>query len=270
MALPFVKMTGAGNDFIMVDNRQHAWLFGREEIARLCDRRFGIGADGLLAVEPSAGGADFTMRYYNADGGEAAMCGNGARCFARFVRPMLSGSGEGVTFQTRAGRIEARYRGEDVEVVLTPPTELALGHTHEIEGVPRVIHRVNTGVPHAVLFVDDLEATPVVSLGRAIRHHAAFAPQGTNVNFVQILGPSFIRVRTYERGVEDETLACGTGVTAAAIITHLLHGDAAPIRVRVQGGADLSVGFRAQGAGLAEVTLSGPATVTFSGQTDLA
>ncbi|HSI83187.1 MAG: diaminopimelate epimerase [Candidatus Methylacidiphilales bacterium] len=271
MKLAFSKMSGAGNDFVVIDNRDAALNLSNDQIAKLCDRHFGIGADGLLAVELTPD-ADFRMRYYNADGGEAEMCGNGARCFARFVEPLRSHNGNLVTFTTPAGLIRGEYVGSDVAVNLTSPTGLAIGQklTLPTAGEPELlVHSLNTGVPHAVVFVEDVEKTPIVEWGRALRRHTAFAPRGTNANFAQILDGSTIRVRTYERGVEDETLACGTGVTAAAILAHVVHGVSLPVRVKVQGGDFLAVRFKSDADKFSDVTLQGPATVVFKGEIEI-
>ena len=270
MKLSFTKMTGAGNDFVMVDNRSLALspVLTGDRIVALCDRRFGIGGDGLLAVEPGGNGADFRMRYYNSDGGEAEMCGNGARCFARYLRHIgaVAAEVEGVTFGTPAGRIEGRYIGSEVAVHLTAPVDIKLGQKLETKAGVLEVHFVNTGVPHAVVFVEEVEEVDVRALGSELRYHAAFAPKGTNVNFVQIRSLDSIRVRTYERGVEDETLACGTGVAASALMAHLVKGMAKPVKVRVEGRALLTVDFEKQGEGFGPVLLQGPALVVFNGE----
>jgi diaminopimelate epimerase len=271
MTLSFTKMNGAGNDFVMLDNRDSALSLNRAQIAHLCDRHRGVGADGLLLVEPAENGADFRMRYYNADGGEAEMCGNGARCFARYARRVSAFDGASISFETPAGVIGAVCEGDEVRISMSRPHSFAPVTTLDIDGEPVIVHFLNTGVPHAVIFVEDLEATAVKRLGSAIRHHAHFAPRGTNVNFVQIEGPDAIAIRTYERGVEDETLACGTGVVACALIHSLASGVASPIRVRVRGGDTLRVGFEA-GATAGEfqaVTLTGPADFVFDGTVTL-
>ncbi len=269
MQLSFTKMNGAGNDFVMLDNRDGALALSTETIARLCDRHRGVGADGLLAVEPAQNGADFRMRYYNADGGEAEMCGNGARCFARFARKLAPGN-DRISFETPAGVIGAEFDGDLVTIAMSEPhshrdpQSLDLGN-----GRHEVVHFINTGVPHAVVFVDDVEQTNVVLDGGVLRYHQAFAPKGTNANFVQVLSPDFIVVRTYERGVEGETLACGTGVCAAAILHHLKTGSPAPISVRVRGGDTLQVNFEADGTSFRNVTLKGPADFVFDGKISL-
>ncbi|MEM9481830.1 MAG: diaminopimelate epimerase [Verrucomicrobiota bacterium] len=269
MTLDFVKMNGAGNDFVMLDNRDLSLSLSKEDIALLCDRHRGVGADGLLAVEPAQNGADFRMRYYNADGGEAEMCGNGARCFARFAQK-LTGGDKPIRFETPAGVIGAEYFGDQVRVQLSEPFDLSLGEDIEILGSQRTIHNLNTGVPHAVVVVPDLEKVDIRPEGSAIRYHERYAPAGTNVNFMQVEDDSSIAIRTYERGVEDETLACGTGMVANAIIHHLLTGVESPIRVRVRGGDVLEVAFEGDvDSGFRNVTLTGPADFVFEGVVDL-
>ena len=264
--LPFVKMTGAGNDFVVIDNRALNHPLTREQIARLCDRHFGIGADGLLAVEPAdQPDADFRMRYYNADGGEAEMCGNGARCFARFVHPLRRINAERVRFTTPAGTITGEYVGDEVRINLTAPTEIKLRQRADFGWGEIEYHFMNTGVPHAVVYVPDAEKAEIVARGRAIRHSPIF-PRGANVNYVQVTDSGKLIVRTYERGVEDETLACGTGVVASALLTHLVQKLALPLCVKVRGGGVLTVDARPGADGFFNVTLTGPATEIFSGE----
>src|SRR4051812_29328931 len=181
----FTKMNGAGNDFVMIDNREARIALTREQIAALCDRHRGVGGDGLLAVEPAQNGADFRMRYYNADGGEAEMCGNGARCFARFAS-RLSGKQETLSFETHAGVITAQLLDPLVRIQMSPPRDLALGTRLAVEGTELTAHFINTGVPHAVVPVDRIDAIDLRGLGAAIRFHPHFAPRGTNANFIEI------------------------------------------------------------------------------------
>jgi diaminopimelate epimerase len=267
MTLSFTKMNGAGNDFVMVDNRDGTLALSREQIARLCDRHRGVGADGLLAVEPAKNGADFRMRYYNADGGEAEMCGNGARCFARFARRVAGSETSAVKFETEAGVIGARFIGDEVQLDMSAPHSHAPATELEAGGEMLDVHFLNTGVPHAVVFVNDLKSVDILRLGSGLRYHPHFAPKGTNANFVQVLAPNEIAIRTYERGVEGETLACGTGVTACALIHHLQTGAASPVAVRVKGGDTLRVGFTpgATPGEFTNVTLTGPADFVFDG-----
>jgi diaminopimelate epimerase len=266
MQVKFVKMSGAGNDFVVADNRAGGFPNDPAEIRRLCDRRFGVGADGLLLVEPATGSADFRMRYYNADGSEAEMCGNGARCIARFYHACCDSRGSELRFETQAGVIEAAILGESVRLKMSDPVDLRLRRTVRLASGSRAYHFLNTGVPHAILPSDDVSAEPVRSLGAEVRHHADFAPRGTNVDFVQVIGPSQLRVRTYERGVEDETLACGTGVVAAALVSHAVQGMPSPVSVTVQSGRMLQVGFRLLDGQYRDVTLSGPADFVFRGE----
>jgi len=263
--LKFTKMNGAGNDFVLLDNLDGHLQLDTAQIASLCDRHRGVGADGVLIVEKPADGADFRMRYYNADGGEAEMCGNGARCFARFAS-RVTGKQGAISFETPAGVIRAECQGEQVCLAMSPPRDIALD-LHIQTGLGTLVaHSVNTGVPHAIVFVEDLERTDVPGLGAALRFHPHFDPKGTNANFVRISGPSAVSIRTYERGVEDETLACGTGVVATALILHEKHGAASPVSVRVRGGDTLLVSFEEEGGLYRNVTLTGPADFVFEGQ----
>lgn len=268
MDLPFTKMNGAGNDFVMLDNRTGALALDKAAIARLCDRHRGVGGDGLLMVEPAQSGADFRMRYYNSDGGEAEMCGNGARCFARYAQRLSGKAGE-VSFETMAGVITARFFGDQVQIQMSAPHSLALNASLHAAGQTLLVHSVNTGVPHAVVFVENLDKTEVRTLGAALRYHPHFAPKGTNANFVALTGPGSISIRTYERGVEDETLACGTGMVACALITSRLHGIPSPVRVQVRGGDTLEVAWKGSAEAPEQVTLTGPADFTFEGQAAL-
>jgi diaminopimelate epimerase len=260
-------MNGAGNDFVLIDNRELGLELTPEQIRKICDRQRGVGADGVLLLRLARGDADLGWDFFNQDGSEGEMCGNGARCFARFAQRQLDGR-ESLSFETLAGVIEASISGGSVTVDLTPPEDFRIGDRINLASGEVEIHSVNTGVPHAVLFVDDADEAMVSELGREIRHHDHYAPAGTNVNFVQRTGDGTIRVRTYERGV-GETLACGTGVSAAALITAKLHGCGSPVRVRVLGGDDLSVAFEADGDTFTNVQLTGPAEFVFSGQIEI-
>jgi len=266
MVLDFTKMNGAGNDFVLVDNRERRITLSRDQIVRLCDRHRGVGADGVLLLVPCASGkADWAWQFYNSDGSTGEMCGNGARCFSRFVQKLIGLSG-GFTFETEAGVITASFQGERVSVNLTLPGPPQLNQQVPLSVGAQTIHSINTGVPHAVLFVPDADRAMVQQLGPEIRRHPHFGPKGTNVNFVQHLGPNHIRVRTFERGVEGETLACGTGVTAAALVSARLHGFTSPVKVQVQGGDHLEVSFRDQGGEFSDVRLTGPAQFVFEGR----
>lgn len=266
--LNFTKMNGAGNDFVLLDNRAGAVVLEPAAIARICDRHRGVGADGILLVEPAQAGGDFRMRYYNSDGGEAEMCGNGARCFARFVDRLEPGSGE-VSFETLAGMIRARFEGEIVHLQMSDPTRWRPPVFLDAAGLNFEVHSLNTGVPHAVVFAVELDNLPVENYGTALREHDHFAPAGTNVNFIEPVDAGFIAVRTYERGVEAETLACGTGVVASALVFHRVTRAPSPINVRVRSGEVLRVAFEGTAPDVHSVQLIGPADFVFDGTIDL-
>jgi len=268
MTLEFLKMSGAGNDFILLDNRNARIVLTPEQVAKLCHRQFGIGADGLMLLVPSlTGKADWAWRFYNSDGSDAAMCGNGARCFARYIQRTTGWTRPTVTFETAAGVITAEFQGERVTINLTAPHDLRLSEKVATQAGVLEVSSINTGVPHAVVFVEDADKAMVQPLGSELRWHEHFKPRGTNVNFTQVQGPNQLRVRTYERGVEGETLACGTGVTASALVASRLHGFTSPIRIQVQSGDELSVSFQSDGqGGFSDVRLGGPASFVFEGR----
>jgi diaminopimelate epimerase len=266
--LRFTKMNGAGNDFILIDNRAGDVDLDRSQIARLCDRHRGIGADGILLLENPSDHADFRMRYFNADGGEAEMCGNGARCFARFANNVAGAEGK-ISFETPAGVISAELSGDLVTLQMTEPTDLRLSVPLSIGAEKRIIHFINSGVPHVVVPVAQVGDVDVSREGSAIRHHEAFSPKGANVNFIEKRGASKIAVRTYERGVEDETLACGTGVVASALVFAANENVKGPICVIARGGDELQVGFKKTGAQFKNVTLTGPAEFVFEGTIEI-
>src|ERR1700730_6290389 len=268
MMLRFMKMNGAGNDFVLIDNRSGAHQLSPGQVAHLCDRHRGVGADGVLLVEEPAGKADFRMRYYNSDGGEAEMCGNGARCFTRFVNK-ITGAFSDLRFETLAGIIEARADADLVTLAMSAPHDFVLRRTLDIGGVKLLSHSVNTGVPHVVTFVDDIESTPVQHWGAQIRYHPAFQPNGTNANFIKEIEFGKIAIRTYERGVEAETLACGTGVTAAGLIYATLSDATSPVHILVRGGDWLEVGFEKVENSFERVTLKGPADFAFEGSIEI-
>lgn len=263
-------MNGAGNDFVVLDNRLKKINLTPEHVIKICDRHRGIGADGIMSLIPCASGkADWGWDFFNSDGSRAEMCGNGARCFARFIQKLTSEK-ESITFETAAGIITAHFQNELVTINLTPPKDLRLNEVVSLSSGEETIHSLNTGVPHAVLFVEDADRAMVQQLGPEIRRHKHFAPRGTNVNFVQVSGANRIRVRTYERGVENETLACGTGVTASALISSALKNLSSPVKVQVASGEFLEVSFEKQKEQFENVRLSGPAEFVFEGKMDLA
>ena len=267
--LPFWKMNGAGNDFVLIDHRRP--LVAPEnmpEFVRLvCRPKFGVGADGLIFIEECAE-ADFQWRFFNADGSEAEMCGNGARCAARFA--FLNGiAAAHMRFLTTAGLIEAWVDSTLVTVSLTPASGLELNRQVQVQAQEYTVHCVNTGVPHAVVFVEKLQETDVQTLGRALRFHEAFGPKGTNVNFAALF-PDGLHIRTYERGVEGETFACGTGAVASALIAAQLGLTKPPVRVTTSGGVQLEIlfGDSAPDApdALPALRLKGPAHLAYRGE----
>ncbi len=266
--LRFTKMNGAGNDFVMIDNRAGDVRLSREQIAHICDRHRGVGADGILLIEEAENGADFRMRYYNADGGEAEMCGNGARCFARFATKVAK-AGEKISFETPAGVIGAQLQGDLVRLNMSDPTDLKLNLPLEIEGEDVTVHYINSGVPHVVVPVSRVDMVHVRERGASIRRHKKFSPKGANVNFLEKRDKRKIAIRTFERGVEDETLACGTGVVASALIFATTENIDGPIRVLVRGGSELEVDFDKIDNQFRNVTLTGPAEFVFEGEIEI-
>ncbi|MDI6726693.1 MAG: diaminopimelate epimerase [Smithellaceae bacterium] len=264
--IDFYKMSGSGNDFIVIDHRDRR-LDDLDIIAlvkKICQRAVSVGADGLILIEES-NQADFQWRFFNADGSEVEMCGNGGRCAARFA--YLKGiAAENMSFVTRAGIIDATVNGSRVKIRLTDPKNLALNSETELLGKGYLLHSINTGVPHVVSYHDDLEQTDVFRLGREIRYHAAWQPAGTNANFVKVLGRHTLQVRTYERGVEDETLACGTGAVAAALISASLELVESPVEVIVRIGESLNIYFERNEAGFHKVYLEGSAQMVYEGR----
>jgi diaminopimelate epimerase len=227
----------------------------------MCDRKFGIGADGLLVFENSRV-ADIRMRIFNADGSQAQMCGNGARCIALFTARHKT-----LKIETQAGIISAQVDKDNVKIRLTDPTDLKVGISLRLNSRQLKADFINTGVPHAVIFVQGLEDIDVFRLGRLIRHHNKFAPAGTNVNFVEVLKEDLIKLRTYERGVEDETLACGTGSAAAAIITALRLGLLTSRKIKIQTKSQevLQVYFERDASKFKNVWLEGKARIVYAG-----
>lgn len=265
-AIPFFKMSGSGNDFILIDNRRFVVPEERLEalVVGACRRKMSVGADGMILIEPSEN-ADFKWRFFNSDGSLPDMCGNGARCAARFA--FLNGiTGRKMAFETLAGVIEAEVGDAGVRIRMTDPKQFRLGHRLEMDGRTVVVSSVNTGVPHAVVMVDDIEAVDVGSEGRAIRTHPDFAPDGTNANFVGRNPAGQIFIRTYERGVEGETLACGTGNVAAALILAKERGVNPPVTLTTRSGARLTVHFERRDEGFADVFLEGDARVIYRGE----
>lgn len=266
MNIPFWKISGSGNDFILIDHRKP--LISSDEmnrfVSRVCRRGLSVGADGVILIEPSTK-ADYKWHYYNADGGEVEMCGNGSRCAARFAYLSRIAPAKH-TIETLAGIVEAEVLGDRVRVRLPDPSDLRLNLKIEIDGKTYTGHFVNTGVPHVVYFVDDVEKADVIRLGRATRRHSLFAPKGTNANFVSVTDPRSLKIRTYERGVEDETLACGTGAIAAALIGAALGKSAPPVSLLTRGRIVLGVDFKEEAGRYKDIFLEGDARVIYKGE----
>jgi diaminopimelate epimerase len=249
----FNKYQGTGNDFIIIDNRDLLFISDPDVIVRMCHRRFGIGADGLILIEPHED-ADFRMRYFNSDGYEGSMCGNGGRCAAHFAFNHKI-AGNSMQFIAYDGVHRATVDGNVVHLTMSDVKQFRVTGDNCF---------LDTGSPHHVRFVSETENIDVVAEGRRIRYSDDYAPGGTNVNFVKI-AENLLEVRTYERGVEDETLSCGTGVTASAIAAVLgRHFDRMPVTVATSGGT-LTVSFMPGKEAITNVILSGPASFVFEG-----
>ncbi len=253
-SLAFFKYQGTGNDFIMIDDRKETFdLTNHTIIARLCHRHFGIGADGLILLRNHKE-ADFEMIYYNADGYLTSLCGNGSRCVVQFANH-LGLVNNSCRFMTVQGILGATLIDGLIEITM-PDVQVVENHPDH--------YFLNTGSPHHVCYVNDVKNYDVFNSGRKIRNGAPYFNEGSNVNFVEQLDASSIFVRTYERGVEDETLSCGTGVTAAALV-HSFNGGISPVQVQTPGG-NLTISFeKALSGGFKNVRLKGPAVLVFEG-----
>lgn len=265
--IAITKMSGAGNDFIVIDHRRPLIPEQRQaEFAQLvCRRRFSAGADGLILIE-NDDELDFRWRFYNNDGSIAEMCGNGARCAARFAY-RAGIAGPNMRFGTVAGVIEAEIIGEQehVSVRMTEPAGYRNHIFVTLDGARYEVFFINTGVPHAVVFVET-EQVPIREWGRLLRYHDQFAPAGANANFVRVGEDGSLLVRTYERGVEDETMACGTGVVAAALIAAQQGLSESPVDVTTTGGEQLLVQFTLQQGRATDVFLQGAARLIYQAE----
>ena len=265
-SIPFSKMSGTGNDFIIIDNRDRLVEDDglTEFIRNICRRKMSVGADGLILIE-SSDKADFRWRFFNSDGSLAEMCGNGARCAARFA--YLNGiAGENLSFETEAGIINGQVKGGAAKVKIPDPADLHLDYTVDLEYGPLTVSSVNTGVPHVVVMKDSVEEVDVFGLGREIRYHEAFAPAGTNVNFICQQKPGQLAIRTYERGVEDETLACGTGSIASALIASCKTDWTSPISLVTRSGESVTIHFRESNHVFTDVYLEGDARLIYTAE----
>lgn len=263
--IEFYKMSGSGNDFIIIDNMDLSLDAGdlSEFARRICQRKFSVGADGLVIIEPSDT-ADFKWRFFNSDGSVAEMCGNASRCVARFAY-MKGIAAKEMSWETIAGIISAEVRDDAVKVKLTDPSPVEASIKIEAEGNNFILDSIDTGVPHAVVFVDDLDKCDVFNDGRKIRYHDHFSPRGTNSDFAVVIDRRNLKVRTYERGVEDETLACGTGMVAAAITAAQRGLVESPVDVLVQSGETLRIYFENQDGLWKEIYLEGRVKIVYQG-----
>jgi len=282
--IPFMKVSGAGNDFIVVDNRDRVIDPKKMSafVAGVCRRHLSIGGDGLIFLEKSRK-YDFRWRFYNNDGGEADFCGNGARCVARFAY-LKKIAPKAMQFEGATGVVEAEVDGEQVTVKVPEPSDVRLRIRLAIpmhrrrrsdppapssvshEGTMLEGHAINTGVPHFVYFVQDTATAEVIGIGRPIRYHETFKPAGTNVNFAQVVDRHTVKIRTYERGVEDETLACGSGALASALLAALVHKVESPITVIPLSRMPLRVAFKQNGERFTNLALTGEARAVYEGQ----
>ncbi|MDD5491790.1 MAG: diaminopimelate epimerase [bacterium] len=261
----FAKLSGAGNDFVVIDNRRKVVPSAAAKLAiQLCQPKTGVGADGLILLERSAK-ADFKMRIFNPDGSEAEMCGNGARCIARFAYLNKIAPAK-MIFETLAGLISAQVKGPVVKLHMSDPHSLTDTIEIKLAGRSLKVLFINTGVPHAIIFVNNIDKVPVFEWGRIIRNHRFFKPAGTNVNFVSQIDRHTIAIRTYERGVENETLACGTGSVASALVSAFAKDVISPVKVHTRGGEVLTVYFTSSAKKFYDVYMEGQVKFVFEGE----
>lgn len=269
--IPFMKMNGCGNDFIVVDDRKEKLMksFNLSDFVKhVCKRRVSVGADGVIVIKKSDK-ADFIMRYFNADGSEGEMCGNGARCVSMFAY-LMGIVKSNMKFETIAGIYESQIKSENSVKVKFPRINIEnikLNQKYNFNDNIKDFHYALVGVPHIVLFeknVKEIKDSDFISMGRKIRYTATLFPDGTNVNFIQVMDRHNIIIRTYERGVEDETFACGTGATASVIVSGMLDKVDSPVRVHTQGGI-LTVYYLLKGKYIDEVYLEGNVRIVVQG-----
>jgi diaminopimelate epimerase len=278
--ISFTKMSGAGNDFIVFNKSYYPDLnFTEKQISKICDRHNGIGADGLIFVNNSED-YDFTMEYFNADGSSGSLCGNGARCAILFAKNLDKLKFKKTNFVSNQIVYSGEFiSGEEIRFNLANPKKLKLNFKVKADSQLITANFIDTGSPHIVIFIDqvllaannptkfynNINEIPIVTIGREIRNLPEFAPGGVNVNFVQVEN-GFIKIRTYERGVEDETLACGTGSVAAAIITKIVKNFSSPVTLITRGNDKLFVNFVSEKNEFSNVSLTGPAKIIFTGE----
>lgn len=264
--IEFWKMNGSGNDFIIIDNRKG--IVPENEmvdfVRLVCRRRESVGADGLIFITKSEK-YEFGWRFFNADGSEVEMCGNGSRCVARYA--YLNGiAREKMTFETLAGPVSAQVDSRMVRVKMPDPSEPLMDLDIQKKQGWLSVDFINTGVPHVVVQVQGLDQHPVFEYGKMLRYHRRFETEGTNADFIEVIGPNNIRMRTYERGVENETLACGTGAIASALIGAKRDMVSSPVKVITKGGDELIIHFKEKGDGFTDVWLEGSTSIVYKGR----
>lgn len=266
--IPFSKYSGCGNDFILINNRGGSLRLNKKTIENLCDRNRGIGADGIIFLENGSETSDFGMKIFNRDGSEAEMCGNGLRCLGQFIYE-LGFDKKTYRIKTKERILTIDFANGLIKAEMGDAIDLNMNLELEIDKTPLNCCFLNTGVPHTVVFVDNIASTPVNTFGSQIRHHEHFSPAGTNANFVQKNSDHQIAIRTFERGVEDETLACGTGAAASAISAYQKLNMKQPIEVLFSSGDKIEITFTQEGKAFTQITQTGPALKTFHGVFDM-
>jgi len=264
--ITFFKMSGSGNDFILIDNRNNVVDESglKSFIRNVCRRKMSAGADGLILIENSDS-ADFKWRYYNSDGGRAEMCGNGARCAARFAY-LNKIAGSDMSFVTDAGIVHAQVGSDKVKVNMVDPSDFKQDYTIKLKDGILTVSSINTGVPHVVVTMDSIDDVDVVGIGREVRQHNKFAPAGTNVNFITRVKNGSCSIRTYERDVGDETLACGTGAIASALVTASKDKIESPLNIVTRSGGNLTIYYKEDSGRFHDIYLEGDARIIYKGK----
>jgi len=261
----FIKMSGSGNDFIVIDNRNQLLngIFSKTFVKNLCTKGLSVGSDGLILIEKSKT-ADFKWRYFNADGEEVTFCGNGSRC-AAFYAVLKKISSPSLTFETQAGIVKAQVKKKSVKVSMMSPSRLEINNNLCINQKKWEGHYMILGVPHWIHFSKDIDLINVNEVGRQVRFHPEFMPEGTNANFVDLLNDREIRIRTFERGVEAETLACGTGAVASVLMGHKLFNLSSPVTAYPKGNIPLRIYFKKRDDEFTDIYLEGDSRVIYEG-----
>ncbi len=268
MDIDFIKAEGAGNDFIIVDSENLASFDNIGRLAKvLCSRKRSIGADGLLIFDASKS-CDFKMRIFNPDGQEVSMCGNGARCLSLYAH-QKKGLKSNLCLETRAGFLQTEVNGNIIRLKMPEPESIKMDFILKIDNKKIKVDFINCGVPHVVCFVDNVDNYDVVGIGRKIRYHKEFQPEGTNADFIEILNERSIKLRVYERGVEDETLSCGTGAVASSLIAAKKGKVNPPVNVQTRSGQILKIYFDIVGDLFKNIYLEGECNLVYEGKVNI-